>query len=230
MENLNFFKLLINRVYYFVFKERFSKKIHLEFPKGIFRWDLIQYIIDKYNFKNYLEIGCDQNELFLEVQIKNKIGVDPNDGGTHRITSDTFFKKNRDKFDLIFIDGLHIYSQTLKDINNSVNCLSENGLILLHDCFPFSYYDQAVPRAQRKWNGDVWKAITEMRTLDHVDTYVGTFDNGIGLILNRKNTKILQKPKVPFKKLSYKSYYNNYKDYLNLVNKDDFFKIINEYK
>ena len=75
MENLNFFKLLINRVYYFVFKERFSKKIHLEFPKGIFRWDLIQYIIDKYNFKNYLEIGCDKNQSFSRIRIKNKVGV-----------------------------------------------------------------------------------------------------------------------------------------------------------
>ena len=112
---LKFIKLLHK-----VFGEKFKKEI--EIPKfydySIHRKEIINTIIKSKNFKNYLEIGCDQNELFLEVQIKNKIGVDPNDGGTHRITSDVFFKKNKDKFDLIFIDGLHIYSQTLKDINN----------------------------------------------------------------------------------------------------------------
>ena len=67
MENLNFFRLLINRVYHFIFKERFSKKIHIEFPKDIFRWDLIQYIIDKYKFENYLEIGCDKDQSFSKI-------------------------------------------------------------------------------------------------------------------------------------------------------------------
>ena len=67
--------MLINRIYYFLFIERFSKKLKLEFPKDLYRWDLIQHIIDKYNFKNYLEIGCDKNQLFSRVNIKNKIGT-----------------------------------------------------------------------------------------------------------------------------------------------------------
>lgn len=50
MENYNFFRLLINRLYYFLFKERFFKKLTIEFPDNVFRWDLIQYIVDKYNF------------------------------------------------------------------------------------------------------------------------------------------------------------------------------------
>ncbi|MDC0518222.1 class I SAM-dependent methyltransferase [Candidatus Pelagibacter sp.] len=224
---LKFIKLLHK-----LFGEKFLKEI--EIPKfydySIHRKEIINKIIKFHNFKDYLEIGCDQNELFLEVQIQNKVGVDPNNGGTHRMTSDDFFLENKDKFDLIFIDGLHIYNQVLKDIHNSVNCLKENGLILLHDCFPFNYYDQAIPRAQKKWNGDVWKAITEMRTLSYLDTYVGAFDNGIGLILKRKNTMTLKKPAVSFKKLKYEDYYNNYENYLNLISTEKFFKIINELK
>lgn len=116
MENLNFFKLLINRVYHFVFIEKFSKKIHLEFPKDIFRWDLIQYIIDKYKFVNYLEIGCDKDQSFSRIRIKNKVGVDPISGGTIRSTSNDFFQNNKNNFDLIFIDGLYHYKQFLIDI------------------------------------------------------------------------------------------------------------------
>ena len=64
MEKLNLFRLLINRLYYFFFVERFSKKLTFDFPKEIYRWDLIQFLIDKYKFQNYLEIGCDKDQSF----------------------------------------------------------------------------------------------------------------------------------------------------------------------
>jgi len=226
----NYLKII--KFFHLIFGEKFHEKIEIPsfYDILVHRKEIINQIIKLKNFNDYLEIGCDQNELFSEVIIKNKVGVDPNSGGTHRMTSDKFFLSNKEKFDLIFIDGLHTYSQTLKDINNSLLALKEKGFILLHDCFPMSYFDQAVPRAQRKWNGDVWKAITEMRTLENIDTYVGAFDNGIGLILKRKNSKILQIPSKPFKNIKYKEYYYNYKEYLNLINKEQFFKIVNEHK
>ncbi len=226
----NYLRLI--KLYHILFGEKFQKKINIPdfYDLSIHRKDIINKIIERKNFKNYLEIGCDQNELFSKVKVEKKIGVDPNNGGTHRMTSDTFFLKNQDKFDLIFIDGLHTYNQVLKDIKNSLVALNNKGFVLLHDCFPMSYYDQAVPRAQRKWNGDVWKAITEIRTLKDVDTYVGAFDNGIGLILKRNNTKILKKPSKIFKKISYKDYYNNYESFLNLISKKKFFEIIDDHQ
>ena len=56
MEDLNFFTLLKNRIYYFLFIERFNKKLQIDFPKNIKRWDFIQHIINKYNYKrkNYV--------------------------------------------------------------------------------------------------------------------------------------------------------------------------------
>ena len=220
------------KLFHFLFGEKFYKEISVPnfYDLSTHRKDVVNEIIELKKFKNYLEIGCDQNELFSEVNINKKIGVDPNNGGTHRMTSDTFFAKNEDKFDLIFIDGLHTYDQASKDIKNSLKTLNDKGFILLHDCFPMTYYDQAVPRAQRKWNGDVWKAITEIRTLDDVDTYVGAFDNGIGLVLKRKNNNVLQKPSKSFKDISYQDYYNNYENYLNLISKKKFFEIIHEHK
>ena len=55
----------------------------------------------------YLEIGCDDNQLFDSVDFDKKIGVDPSKGGTVRSTSDAFFEKQNNEFDLVFIDGLH---------------------------------------------------------------------------------------------------------------------------
>ena len=54
------------------------------------------------------------------------------------MTSDKFFKDN-EKFDIIFIDGLHTFEQTIKDIDNSIKFLRDKGVILIHDCL-FSRY------------------------------------------------------------------------------------------
>ena len=224
--------LKIIKLLHIFFGEKFYKEIPLPdfYDISVHRKEIINTIIKIKDLKNYLEIGCDENELFSQVLIQNKIGVDPYNGGTHRMTSNYFFNQNNKMFDLIFIDGLHTYKQSLKDIQNSLTFLKHDGFILVHDCFPRTYFDQAVPRAQRKWNGDVWRAILEIRTLEYVDTYVGAFDNGIGLILKRKNRNKIQLDSKLINKMKYKEYYQNYNRYLNLVNKDKFFKIIYEHK
>ena len=63
MEKLNKFTKKINRIYYFLFKERFSRKLNLKFD-DVKRWDLINYLHSNYKFNSYLEIGCDDNQLF----------------------------------------------------------------------------------------------------------------------------------------------------------------------
>ena len=161
MEKISKTARIMRKVYYRLFVENFNKKITYNFPDNYFRWDFIKYLQDKYNFNSYLEIGCDKNQLFSRINIKKKIGVDPSSGGNVRKTSDEFFSDNKETFDLIFIDGLHEYSQVKKDIKNSLKFLNQNGIILVHDCLPDSMSKQAVPRYRMTWNGDVWKAIVD---------------------------------------------------------------------
>ncbi len=59
MEKINKLQFKLNKIYYYLFKERFDKKIDFDFPHDVNRWDLIQKLINSNNFKNYLEIGCD---------------------------------------------------------------------------------------------------------------------------------------------------------------------------
>ena len=216
MEKLNIIKMLINRIYYFLFVERFHKKLKLEFPSTIYRWDLIQHIIDKYNFKDYLEIGCDKNQSFSKIRINNKIGVDPIEGGTIRSTSDQFFEQNKNKFDIVFIDGLHHYSQVLKDINNSLKILNKNGFILVHDCLPRSLAQQAVPRYRASWNGDVWKTIVELRTKSNLNIFTSQIDFGVAVIQISENKRLLKLDITDFSKLKFKDYYYNHKEFMNI--------------
>ena len=80
------------------------------------------------------------------------------------MTSDNFFKLNLQKFDLIFIDGLHQANQVEKDIQNSIQFLSENGTIILHDANPETELCQLIPRQSEYWLGDTWKAIVKYRS------------------------------------------------------------------
>ena len=73
-------------------------------------------------------------------------------------------KNNKDfKYDIIFIDGLHHDYQVIRDIENSLNHLSDNGVIVCHDCLPFSEVMQRQEECYGEWTGDVWKAIAKFR-------------------------------------------------------------------
>ena len=221
MEKLNKLNKIFNKIYYNLFIENFKGKIQNNFPENYYRWDLIKFLIEKNGYKDYLEIGCDQNQLFSKVKIDNKIGVDPFSGGNIRKTSDAFFLSNTDKFDIIFIDGLHTYDQVKKDIINSVKCLKENGIILVHDCMPDSLAKQAVPRFKMKWNGDVWKAIVDLRQSEELDIYTCEMDEGIGAIKKRTNSEVLKINK-SINKLKFKDYYDNYRNYLRVIDINEF--------
>jgi len=147
-------------------------------------------------------------------------------GGNVRKTSDSFFQTNKEKFDIVFIDGHHKYSQVKKDIENSLNFLNDGGIILLHDCLPNNYYAHVIPKCVYNWNGDVWRAFVEVRTKDNLDSYCCNADHGIGIILKRKNKNKLQTNISDFSKIEFNYFFNNYKKLMNLQEFDELLKII----
>ena len=182
------------------------------------------------NYKSYLEIGTFKDELFKPIKCEKKIGVDPVSGGNVRKTSDEFFLENKQKFDLIFIDGLHHYDQVKKDIINSFNFLNNGGIILIHDCMPKDYYYQAVPRCQYEWNGDTWKAFLEFRAKEFLDGYCCYADQGVGVFFKRKNKNQLKLNIENYKRLKFIKFAVNYKSYLNLIEYEELMKIIKDYE
>jgi hypothetical protein len=99
------------------------------------RQHVLKYLTHRFGYKHYLEIGCQNDLTFGEVQTlyDSAIGVDPLVGGTHRMTSDEFFETNKQTntttFDLIFIDGLHTGPQV--GTSSPADC-SVMLLIILH--------------------------------------------------------------------------------------------------
>lgn len=142
---------------------------------------LLQILIDKYNYRSYLELGCYKNNTFNYISVDKKIGVDCRDGGTVRSTTDQFFDTNKIKYDLIFIDADHTHECSRRDLNNSLSCLNDDGCIVLHDTLP------ELPSHQNpRYNGTVWKTIVEYRSRKDLDIITANFDHGCTLIF--KNT------------------------------------------
>ena len=144
------------------------------------------------------------------------------------MTSDDFFIQNEKFFDCIFIDGLHIYEQVRKDILNSIKFLNSNGVILVHDCLPIKIWNQIVPKIYGHWNGDVWKAIVEARTMKNIDTYTCIADHGLGVIFKRENRNLLDLNIKNFKKLKFKDYYINHKKLMNIIEAKEIDELYNK--
>tara|TARA_B100000900_G_C20537848_1_gene699119 strand:+ start:106 stop:822 length:717 start_codon:yes stop_codon:yes gene_type:complete len=216
--------LKLVKIYFYFFGEKNLGNIGFDFKNKPSRIEILNKIIKTQNYSKYLEIGTFKDELFSQVNCEKKIGVDPFSGGTHRMTSDDFFFDNNEKFDCIFIDGLHHYSQVLKDINNSLEILNDNGVILIHDCLPNNLMEQQVPRITLNWNGDVWKAFVECRTKSDLDCYTCYADWGIGVIFKRQNSNLLTLDETNFKKLKFNFFFHNYKKLMNIIEFEDLLK------
>ena len=117
------------------------------------RIQLLQSIINEYKKTTYLEIGISNGATFFRIKCKKKIAVDPvfafnllkkvawnflNFSNLYnkyyKLDSNSFFKNNKDKLiksggiDLVFVDGMHTFKQSLEDILNSLEVLKYNGI------------------------------------------------------------------------------------------------------
>lgn len=154
--------------------------------KGMTRFKFNQWLINHFGFESYLEIGCQSDLSFAPIRVRRKIGVDPYHGGTHRMTSDAFFTQNKERFDLIFIDGNHHHDFVFRDIVNARKALTPRGIITLHDCWPPSGAYESLNRC-----GTCWRALAWHRQDADLDIAVGNFDFGVGCIVQRQNTNLV---------------------------------------
>ncbi|WP_420317639.1 class I SAM-dependent methyltransferase [Ekhidna sp.] len=186
---------------------RGKRKTKEERAKSPKRTEVINYLISYLKRDvSYLEIGVrNPHENFNDIVASTKYSVDPGleakvNLADFKVTSDEFFDKlgkgdvltHDIKFDVIFVDGLHLAEQVNKDIENSIKYLAEDGFIVLHDCNPptewharESYYYADTP-AGGFWNGTTWKAFLRWRFNAQLQSCCIDSDWGVG-ILSKKH-------------------------------------------
>lgn len=197
------------------------------------KFEIINRLIEKFNFKKYLEIGVYRGDNLRQVIASHKDGVDPGAEGhivpevNYLMPSDDFFdlikEQSEIKYDIILIDGLHHSDQVTKDIQNSLNYLVDNGVIVIHDCNPLEKIHSLVPRVTNYWNGDVYKAILNFRK-NNIHTYftVDT-DCGCGVIIKDSSNNIKCDENILQKAIdSWEFFDKNRKEVLNLISVQEF--------
>lgn len=201
----NFFKhlklgrRLVNDPTYFKTKELTAKEISKQ-PK---RTEVLNFLLAYLNRDTtYLEIGTRNTaDNFKQIKASKKYSVDPgveffDPTIDFKLTSDAFFRQMDEgsilsktiKFDLIFIDGLHLADQVQKDIENALRYLKDDGFIALHDCNPPTEwharenYNYKQTPAHGYWNGTTWKAFQKARFNPSLFSCCIDTDWGVGLL------------------------------------------------
>lgn len=153
--------------------------------------------------KSYLEIGVAKGKTFLEVRIPHKVAVDPKfrfETAPHRTenvvfhetTSDAFFAQHpkSEKFDVIFIDGLHVFDQALRDFRNSLEVSHDRTVWLIDDVVPVDEYSAMTDAKKARelrwqtgntsgaWHGDVYKVIYAIHDLHPEFSFVTVTSDG----------------------------------------------------
>lgn len=164
------------------------------------RWpylDLLGTLHDDLQPRRYLEIGI-RKGASLALAVCESHAVDPayeierSVAPAHtlyRTTSDTFFADPAHArvlapgFDLIFIDGMHLYEYALRDLVNALATARPGTVIVIDDIFPSSAAMAARVRATSAWTGDVWKLVPAVQQACPDVLVVGVDTRPTGLLL-----------------------------------------------
>lgn len=205
--------------------------------------------------RNYLEIGVFNGHIFFKIKSGFKLAVDPKFrfdiwrklgkiltnpfnifNRYFQKTSDDFFKEDAatvladKKIELSLIDGMHEYEYALRDVENTLEFLNDDGVIVLHDCNPTtaaeasSFNEWKAASFKGVWNGDVWKTILHLRCLrPDVTTFVLDCDHGLGIVV-KKPGEMLSYTKEQIRDFTYDDFTKNKKQWLNLQSPDYFYE------
>lgn len=199
------------------------------------RTDLLNFLAERYGLISYLEIGVqDVNQNFNKIKSILKRGVDPENVGLAtgeydliiHMTSDEYFRQHNDvypgeKYDLIFIDGLHTAEQVKKDFENALKILSPSGFIVLHDCNPEKEEHTIVPRPTKTghWNGSCYKFAASVQH----PKFTVDIDNGCTVLYgDHYNIDFFIRPDNHIEDITWGNFSQSRKMYLNLISWDEF--------
>lgn len=204
------------------------------------RLKIVQHFCNQYKECVYLEIGVESGHLFFQINAYKKIAVDLDLSpikirreamqfvtGDHQrgnarnayfeLTSNQFFKNEKYlgsiKINVVFIDGNHSYAQSKADAINSLDWVTKDGVVILHDTNPksesaamastsFEAAKKMVPDL-KFWNGEVWKTVLWLRKEPFVALETIDIEHGFTVCRIGNNEKRLKVSDEEIERMTY---------------------------
>lgn len=162
-------------------------------------------LLNELRASSYLEIGVCDGHTFFAVEVSERTGVDPqfrfdwkdrhngNEVVLVNEDSDTFFANLPvdKKYDVIFVDGLHTYDQTYRDIQNALLHSHSRSVMLIDDTVPSDVFSTCremqeclhlrsrfTGSADPRWHGDTYKVIPLLAVFNSGLSYVTLMTGG----------------------------------------------------
>lgn len=151
--------------------------------------DLLRALHELIKPKIYLEIGVQTGRSLAQARPGTiSIGVDPHpqlSGVTienpyfiFSHTSDDFFmeftedsiKKAYTPYDMVFIDGMHLIENVMRDYSNAVRWSHHRTVIIVDDVLPYRPEIASRTPLPGDWTGDVWKIFSILSAHADVNT------------------------------------------------------------
>jgi hypothetical protein len=181
-------------------------------PTMVRRDEVIQSYLDLFDRPTYLEIGVSHGVTFNSVKANRKIAVDPKfeiepahrepNSEYYEIISDLYFEtlaRDAYPFHVIYLDGLHTFEQTLRDLMNAIEFLRRDGIIIIDDVFPDSYHaslqdyretvavGNAIKATDHSWMGSTYRLVFFIQSFLPRFNYATVEDNHGQLVMWRAN-------------------------------------------
>jgi hypothetical protein len=151
---------------------------------------LVNRALTQVGGRRYLEVGIKTGATFQAVEADIIVGVDP----YHEINvatcregmsvvprpSDWYFRNVDEgtEFDVVFVDGLHVFRQAYRDIINALGVLAPGGAVIVDDAVPPNELSALPERVVKAWTGDVYKAVIILAE-DHPELVYRVFRSGV---------------------------------------------------
>jgi hypothetical protein len=150
--------------------------------------------------RHYLEIGVREGRSLALARCP-AVGIDPfyaiaaelsNHVTLFRTTSDEYFARPEplavtggERFDLSFIDGLHLFEFAFRDFINAERHSSPGGVIIFDDVLPRTVDEAARQRHTTSWTGDVYPMLAVLARYrpELIVLTVGTQPTGLLLVM-----------------------------------------------
>ncbi len=179
------------------------------------RTQVLNTLVRTKALRSYLEIGTgNPADNYQRIRCAEKTGVDPAPRATApgivRERSDDFFRENRRRFDLIFVDGDHHTEAVARDMRNGLAALSPGGALVMHDALPPA---ETFTREEDReanggaWTGGAWEAV--LRCFSETDHHccIVDADWGVAVVDTGKQRAHAPLPALPEGPLDYSAHF-----------------------